>query len=170
MRTFKDAAMRVAGSIALVLVSIATPTSGAEPAKEVAAILAVDEVFVKAYNADDVDTVVSLYAEQAVLLPPGAPRAAGTSAIRAFFVVDMAESAKAGAKFVLGANPDGGVSGDLGWASGTYAVTDKAGQVIERGKYLSVSRKIDGKWRYIRDTWNADGAPALATPAADQKK
>jgi hypothetical protein len=44
-------------------------------------------------------------------------------------------------------------------------VKDKAGKVLEAGKYLSVSRRKDGKWLYVRDTWNADGAPAPA-PAA----
>jgi hypothetical protein len=34
-------------------------------------------------------------------------------------------------------------------------VKDKAGKVIESGKYLSVSRKVDKKWLYGRDTWNA---------------
>jgi hypothetical protein len=52
----------------------------------------------------------------------------------------------------------------MGWESGTYKVTAKAA-VVETGSFLSVSRKKDGKWIYIRDTWNADAAPA-APPAA----
>ena len=51
----------------------------------------------------------------------------------------------------------------MGWESGTYAITVK-GAVVETGKFLSVSRKKDGKWLYIRDTWNADAAPPA--PAA----
>jgi hypothetical protein len=74
----------------------------------------------------------------------------------------MAESAKAGVKFSLRPNPDGGVSGDMGWASGTYVVKDKSGKVVDTGKYLSVSAKKDGKWLYVRDTWNSDGAQASA--------
>jgi hypothetical protein len=41
-----------------------------------------------------------------------------------------------------------------------YAVTVK-GAVVETGKYLSVSRKKDGKWLYIRDTWNSNTPPAV---------
>ena len=59
---------------------------------------------------------------------------------------------------------DVGVSGNMGWESGTYTVTVK-GATVESGKFLSVNRKKDGKWLYIRDTWNADAAPAPAAPA-----
>ena len=65
--------------------------------------------------------------------------------------------------------PDGGVSGVLGWVSGTYAVKDKSGKVLEIGKYLSVSHKKGGKWLYVRDTWSADAATA-PEPAAPAKK
>lgn len=58
----------------------------------------------------------------------------------------------------------------MGWQSGTYVVKDKAGKVVETGKYLSVSMKKDGKWPYVRDTWNADGAPAPAESAPPPKK
>jgi hypothetical protein len=49
------------------------------------------------------------------------------------------------------------------------------GAVVETGKFLSVSRKKDGKWLYIRDTWNSDAppapaaAPAPAAPPAPKK-
>ena len=94
----------------------------------------------------------------------------GRSAIKAFFAKDTAESQKAGVIFILGTKPAGGVSGNLGWQSGIYAVKDKAGKVLETGKYLSISQKKDGKWLYVRDTWNADGAPALAESVAPAKK
>jgi ketosteroid isomerase-like protein len=120
---------------------------------------AVDQAWLKAYNAADVDALAALYDEKATLMPPGAPAAQGRAAIRTFLAADSAASAKAGVAFHLGAHPDGGVNGDLGWVSGTYSVTDKSGKTVETGKYLSVSKKQGGRWLYIRDTWNADGAP-----------
>jgi len=57
----------------------------------------------------------------------------------------------------------------MGWQSGTYAVKDKAGKVVETGKYLSISMKKGGRWLYVRDTRNADGAPAPADMAAPAK-
>jgi ketosteroid isomerase-like protein len=97
----------------------------------------------------------------------------GRAAIRGFFAREMDGAKKAGVAFSLGAKPAGGVSGGMGWQSGTYAVKDKAGKVVEAGKYLSVSKKQGGgKWLYVRDTWNADGAspPPAAAPAPAAKK
>lgn len=150
----------LAAGVALALVSAGA--SAADPAADVAALHAADDAWAKAYNSGNVDGVVALYDEHAVLLPPGAPAATGRAAIRAFFTADIAEAMKAGARFNLGANPTGGVFGDTGWSSGTYRVTDKAGKLLEAGKYLSVSKKVGGKWLYLRDTWNADGSPAPA--------
>jgi len=145
-------------------------SSAADSAAEVAALQAVDQVWAKAYNAGDVDAVASLYDEHAVLLPPGAPGVAGRAAIRAFFAKDTAASAKEGVQFHLAPKPSGGVSGDMGWASGIYTVTDKSGHVVDTGKYLSVSTKKGGKWLYIRDTWNSDASPASTESAAPPKK
>lgn len=130
-----------------------------------AAMLALDGAWAKAYNAHDAKAVAALYAEDAVLLPPGAPRQSGRAAILTFFTKDIAESKAAGVMFVINPGTDTGVTGDWGWASGTYKATVK-GAVVETGKFLSVSRKKDGKWLYLRDTWNQDTPPAPAAPAA----
>lgn len=134
-------------------------------AADVAAIHAVDQAWLTAYNSGDANTIAGLYDDNAILLPPGAPAAHGRAAIRTFLASDMAASKKVGVVFHLGPKPDGGVNGDMGWASGTYSVTDSSGKVVEAGKYLSVSKKEGGKWLYIRDTWNADSAPPVE-PAA----
>jgi ketosteroid isomerase-like protein len=154
----------------LALVVFSKESPAADSAKEIAALQTADQNWAKAYNVGNAEAVASLYDEQAVLLPPGAPGVSGRAAIKAFFVKDTAESQKAGVTFSLGSKPDGGVSGDMGWQSGVYAVKDKAGKVVETGKYLSVSMKKGGKWLYVRDTWNADGTPAPAESAAPAKK
>jgi uncharacterized protein (TIGR02246 family) len=142
----------------------------ADPTAEVAAIHAVDDVWVKAFNSRDPDTMAAQYDEHAVLLAPGAPAVHGQAAIRAFFAGMMPAANKDGLQFTLGTKPAGGVRDDIGWSSGSYVLKDKSGHVIETGKYLSVSKKKDGKWLYVRDTWNSDGAPASNEPAAPPKK
>lgn len=164
MRGFVSAAVTVGLSVALS--TIAAPSWAVDADKEVAAIHAVDVVFVKAYNSGDVDTVLAQYDDHAILQPPGAPAANGKAAIKAYFSVDIPEAAKAGAEFVLNPDATGGVSGDLGWSSGTFQVKGKDGQVLDKGKYLSVSRKVNGKWLYIRDTWNSDTPPPAPAPAS----
>lgn len=156
--------------LAVVLLLGGMQSSGADPAAELAAIHAVDDVWVKSFSAGDADAMAAQYDEHAVLLPPGAPTAKGRAAIRAFFAQMISAAAKDGLAFSLDSKPAGGVRGDMGWSSGAYVVKDKAGHVIETGKYLSVSKKKEGKWLYVRDTWNSDGPPAAAAPAAPPKK
>lgn len=139
----------------------AAPAAGADEA----AIRAQTTSWEKAYNAGDAKGVAALYADDALLMPPNAPGASGKAAILAFLTKDIAGAKAAGVVFVLNPKTDVGVSGDMGWESGTYKATVK-GAVVETGKFLSVSKKKDGKWLYIRDTWNADAAPAPAAPAA----
>lgn len=149
----------------LALAGFANCVSAAESADE-AAIRAQTTAWAKAYNGGDAKGVTAQYADDALLMPPGAPGASGKAAILAYFTKDIANSKAAGAVFVINPKTDVGVSGDTGWESGTYKVTIK-GAVVETGKFLSVSKKKDGKWLYHRDTWNADGAPpAPPAPAA----
>ena len=166
MNRFKKISWFAIGIVALVgsmtgLAYAASPASADE-----AAIRAQTTSWGKAYNGGDAKAVAALYAEDALLLPPGAPGVSGRAAILQYFTKDIADSKAAGAVFALDPKTDVGVSGNMGWESGMYKVTVK-GAVVETGKFLSVSRKKDGKWLYIRDTWNADAPPAPAqAPAA----
>jgi len=145
--------------------AIAGVTQGAlaAPTADENAIRAQTTSWLKAYNAADAAAVAGQYADDAILLPPGAPAVRGRPAILAFFSKDVAESKAAGVVFNINPKTDVGVSGNMGWESGSYTVTVK-GAVVEAGKFLSVSRKKDGKWQYIRDTWNADAPPAPSAP------
>jgi uncharacterized protein (TIGR02246 family) len=145
------------------LVHAASPASADE-----AAIRAQTASWEKAYNGGDAKAVAALYAEDALLLPPGAAGVSGRAAILEFFTRDIAGAKATGAVFVLNPKTDVGVSGSTGWESGTYKVTVK-GAVVETGKFLSVSRKQGGKWLYLRDTWNADAPPVPAAPPAPKK-
>ena len=161
-----------AGLMAVVGMAYAAP---AAPGADEGAIRAQTSSWAKAYNGGDVAAVAAQYADDALLLPPGAPGVSGRSAIQAFFTKDIANSKAAGVVLNINPKTDVGVSGNMGWESGTYTATIK-GAVVESGKFLSVSRKKDGKWHYIRDTWNADAPPAppmapaaAGTPAALKK-
>ncbi len=166
MNRFKKVSRIAVGVVALVA-SMAGVAYAASPASaDEAAIRAQTTSWEKAYNGADAKALAALYADDALLLPPGAPGVRGRTAIQEFFAKDVAGSKAAGAVFMLNPKTDVGVSGNMGWESGTYKVTVK-GAVVETGKFLSVSRKTNGKWLYIRDTWNADAPPApAASPAS----
>jgi ketosteroid isomerase-like protein len=139
-----------------------------DTAADEAALKAATRTWLEAYSAADVEKIVALYAEDAVPMPPHAPVANGHAAIRAFLTADTAGAKAAGIKLVPGTST-AGVAGDTGWESGSYTATDASGAVVDSGSYLSVSHKSNGKWLYIRDTYNSD-RPLPAAPAAADKK
>ena len=140
-------------------------TALAAVADDAATIRAGTETWVKLFNAGDAKAAVSLYAEDAVVMPPGAPLARGHAAIRQLLQKEIAGAKAGGVAFALGTENEVGVSGDLAWHSGTYLVKNKAGATVDTGKYLEAWRKAGGKWRIIRDIWNSDGPPAAPAPA-----
>lgn len=119
------------------------------------------------YNAGDADGVASLYADDALVLPDRAPGLMGRAAFRTFIAADMAKSKAAGLAFKNGGVTGIGVSGDVAWISGTFLITDGAGTTVDTGKYLSVHRRVNNAWLYVRDTWNSDTEPATELDAAE---
>ena len=107
-----------------------------------------------------------MYWEDSVLQPPGAPSAKGSAAIRSFLEGDVAATKAAGLTMNIPEAGDVHVAGDLAYEAGTYSVTDSSGATVDTGKYIGVFEMRDGKWLYIRDTWNSDGPPAPA-PATE---
>jgi uncharacterized protein (TIGR02246 family) len=168
MRTLKHLALVIGTVIAL---SACSPAASppADSAAEEAAVKAVTAAWLGAYNAGDVEKIVAMYAEDAVLMPPHAAVATGHAAIRAFLTTDTAGAKAAGVKLVPGA-ATAGVAGDTGWESGAYTIADASGATVDSGSYLSVARKSNGKWLLIRDTYNSDRPLPAPVPAAAQKK
>ena len=159
MSRFRNAAIVAAGLLALTGCAKNAPSAGDTAADE-QAIRAINPAWFKAYNAGDVDGVVALYADDAVLNIPGAPAARGRAAIRDAYVTDIAASAAGGVSNSQGANGEFGVSGDLGWEWNTFTVRDKSGTTVDAGKYVTVYGRKNGKWLIIRDIWNSDAPPA----------
>ena len=165
MRTIRGLVQLVAG-----LAFVAAMTPLAAVADDAATIRAGTETWVKLFNAGNASGLVALYADDAVLMPPGAPSARGQVAIKAHLAKEVAGAKAGGVVFVMGTENEVGVSGELAWHSGTYLVKNKAGATVDAGKYLETWRKAGGKWRMIRDIWNSDGPPAAPVPASAPKK
>lgn len=123
------------------------------------------------YNNGDAAAVANLYAEDAVVMPPGAANLNGRAAVQTFMEGQIAATKPAGIMLKNVAVTGAGVSGDVGWVSGTYVVVDAAGATLDSGSYLSIHRRAaDGSWPYIRDTWNSDRPPAPAEPVKTDGK
>jgi len=115
------------------------------------------------YNAGNADAVAAQYADDGVLMPPNVPASTGRAAIAAFLTKDTATTKAAGLTLKNTAVNGVGVTGDLAWMSGTFAVVDAKGATVDTGKYLSVHRRSSGGWLYVRDIWNSDN-PAPPPP------
>jgi len=158
----KKAVLVVTGLIAVAACTSKAPDTTADEAALKADLV----VWTEAYNSGNADGVADLYAEDGILLAPGAPGAVGRGAIREFIKADIEKSKAEGLTFEIGDTTGVGVSGDLGWLSGTFSVADASGAAVDAGKFLSVYRRANGKWLLIRDTWNSDTAPAAAATGA----
>ena len=170
--------MRTLRRLVLVLVVGAAIVSSAcapaaprpvDTAAEETALKAVTAAWLDAYNTGDVEKIVAMYAEDGVLMPPHAPVASGHAAIRAYLTADTAGAKAAGVKIVPGA-ATAGVAGNTGWESGSYTIANASGATVDSGSYLSVSRKLNGKWLYVRDTYNSDRPLPAPAPAPAKNK
>jgi uncharacterized protein (TIGR02246 family) len=120
------------------------------------------------YNSGDVETIVAMYADDAILMAPGSPAAIGRDAIRELITTESAAARAAAVTLNAVDNDTVGASGDLAWHSGSYTVNDATGTAVDSGNYMEVQQNIDGKWLIIRDIYNSDrpkAPPAEAAPA-----
>ena len=160
MRVLKQAALLCCGLLALAT----TIVSASDDKSPEATFRAGTAEWIAAYNAGDVDKIVALYAEDAIVMPPDAPPASGHVAIREFITKDIASTKTAGVT-LSDVNSSAGASGDIGWHAGTFAVLDADGKTVATGKYSEIWQKMKGKWVIIWDIWNNDApAPAPAAP------
>ncbi len=139
----------------------ATSPPPASTAADEATIRAGTVLWTDAYNAGEIDKIVALYTEDAVVMPTNVPSLKGRAAIKDFLTRDIAEAKSAGLTAKDGVG-DVGISGDLAWHAGTSSVVDAGGKTVETGKYVEIWRRIDGKWLMIRDIWNDDAPPSPA--------
>ncbi len=111
--------------------------------------------WVQAFNRADVETLVSLYTSDVVVMPPGEPELRGRQAvedwIRRFFERHQAKQTVR--------NDEVTVSGDLAYLRGRFEVelVQRKGGPFEtiRGRHLVIWRKgEEGAWRASRDIWN----------------
>ena len=113
------------------------------------------ENWAAAYNNEGAAAVAALYLEDGMRMPPDMPIAKGREAIQAQVQAGMdAGLAKVDIELV-----ESMVSGEMGVSRGTFKGTDADGNTMTEGKWMSVSKWVDGKWRVHADIWNMD-APA----------
>lgn len=154
--------------LTLALLAGCTGTPRVDPHAEEAAIRALDGRFGAAVGRLDVVAATALYAPDAAILPPGLPAVRGTENIRAMLAGLFTAP---GLSITLRPERiDIAAAGDLATDAGLVEVgmNTAQGPVIEVSKYLEVWRKVNGEWKLMYDTWNAN-SPAAAAPVTGKK-
>ena len=135
-------------------VSLATATAAPNGAQ------GVDEAWRKAITANDLNAIIAVYAEDAVMWLPDAPEAKGREDIRKSYAGLLAANTVTGATL---ANTHYETSGNLsvGWGNFTLTLSPKAGgnSVTVSGRFSVIAKKEGGTWVYVVDHASADPAP-----------
>jgi uncharacterized protein (TIGR02246 family) len=111
-----------------------------------------DDQFLKAFNAGDIDGLVALYADDAVIYPPDAFMVKGKDAIRANWKSFYAQFKVSNATITDAKYIDMDDK-SVGWGIVEATMTPVAGgaQMPMKARFTSISEKRDGKWLYIVD-------------------
>ena len=114
------------------------------------AFLSVCQQFEKSFNQGDAEGVASLYSDDAKILPPNMDIVEEKNTIQSYWqgALDM------GIKSFKGELIDMDSSGNLGYFVGKYTLYDNDNQEVDQGKWISVLKNIDGKWKVHRDIFN----------------
>jgi len=154
--------MRVLALLVLFLtLTVAGPSEAGKATGAAAEIEAVDTKFVEAFNKEDVETVVALYAEDATVMMPG-PELwhSGAAAIRKSFTDFFADC---DSPALMLHHTQYKVSGNVGYGLGLFDLSHKDAKTGEmmtaKGRWSSVFEKRGGKWVYVVDHASVPMAP-----------
>lgn len=121
----------------------------------------VEDSWLKAMKANDVEAVAKLYAPDAQAWFPDFPAASGWDAIHAQYKGMLDANTVKSAEITDRHHKTSG-SLSVGWGNFNVVLTPKAGgePVVLKGRFLDVAEKRGGKWVYIADHASAEPAPA----------
>ena len=114
------------------------------------------------FSAHDAAGVAALYTTDAQLLPPDMEVVSGRAAIREF----VARTNPPDAPTFEFATIETLTFGDYAHRQGSYTIKGPDGAVLERGKFVELWKKVDGRWLIHRDMWSPDAPPGR--PATDR--
>jgi uncharacterized protein (TIGR02246 family) len=129
---------------------------------DVKAISDIEEQMVKDWAAKDADKLAANYADDAVLMTPGAEPVHGKEAVRGVAKQMVADPALL--LIFQASKVDVAKSGDLGYAQGSYkmTMTNPATHkpMDDHGSYVTTYRKqADGSWKVVSDISTSEVPP-----------
>ena len=134
-----------------------TARPAVDRAAEEASLRSTELAWSETAGKKEIDNFMNFVTDDSIQLPPNAPSAKGKDAVRKEWETLFAlkdSTVKWDPTLVQVAE-----SGELGYTSGTYSLTftdEKGAKVEDKGKYLEVWKKIDGKWKCYIDMYSSD--------------
>ena len=118
------------------------------------------QAFAKAFNANDIEGIMALYSDDAVMYPPDVPIAQGKAAIREGYA-GLLNNNKISDFQLVDAHHETMGNTSVGWGRWKMTITPKAGGQAQQvsGRFTDVSKLVKGKWLYAVDHASFDPAP-----------
>lgn len=152
--------MRIVTSILACLIAVLAAIS---PLHAQESPQALRDAFVAAVKAGDAEELAQLYAPDAVTYPIGAMTASGQEGIRQDWEIFLSAST---VQDLVITQQGGEILGDTAVAWGLWTMTilpEQGGDPFTmEARFMDVSKKVDGKWRYV-----ADHASVPLSPSAE---
>ena len=138
------------GILGLCLFCLFITSYGQEATDVSKEIQAVNTSFMEALKSGDADAIVNFYTEDAKVFPPNFETIEGKENIKGMWQA-MSES---GMPILAFKTVKAEAIGNMAIEEGKYEVSIPDGQVVDKGKYLVVWKKVDGKWLLHLDIFN----------------
>jgi len=104
----------------------------------------------------DSATLAGLYANDGAVMPAGSDPVRGTEAIEKFWQGAFASGMGAIELKTVEVYGQGGIATEVG----EYALHDKAGKLLDRGKYIVIWQNEGGQWKLLRDMFSTNVPPS----------
>jgi ketosteroid isomerase-like protein len=130
-----------------------TPAAYADGVK--AAIEAANARFSAAVVKGDGAGLAALYSPNAQVMPAGSEPIRGAEAIQKFWQGALDSGVAAVGLKTIEVFGHGPTATEVG----AYELRDKAGKVLDHGKYIVIWQNADGKWQLLRDMFSTDVPP-----------
>jgi uncharacterized protein (TIGR02246 family) len=120
----------------------------------------IGQQFAKAFNANDIEGIAALYADDAVMYPPDVPVAQGKAAIRQGYA-GLLNNNKVSNFELFDAHHETMGNTAVGWGRWKMTLTPKAGGQPQQvsGRFTDIAKQVKGKWLYVADHASFDPAP-----------
>jgi ketosteroid isomerase-like protein len=151
--------MRAAATIAVLALALgAGACAGPKQAEFTKAdresIQKANQDIVRAFNAQDVDGIITLYSAESLFMPPNSPSMRGHDAVRSYYKGLMEDGTP---KLEMASDEISGF-GPVAVQIGTYVLQVNGDGKLsrDRGKYMRVLRNTGGTWRIEKTIWSSD--------------